>query len=660
MEEKIVKQLPVHSIKKELLDLVRENKVVIVVGEAGSGKTTLIPKFLLEKSKEEKIACTQPRRISAISVSKRVSEEMGVVLGEQVGYSVRFENVSNEKTVLKYMTDGMLLREAMFDQKFSKYTTIILDEAHERTISTDILMGLLKDVLKKRNDLRVVIMSATLNQNRFKKYFLDAPCLNVSGRIFPVEVFYSKIPESDYIEAALKKISEICQSKEKGDILLFLTGEGEIEDTVSEIKHLAINSPEKYGKIVVIPLYSALSLLKQQEIFKKFKKTRKIIVATNIAETSITIDGIVFVIDPGFSKQKVYNPHTRVESLSVSPISRSSAIQRAGRAGRTKPGKAFRLYTKVSFEEEMTEETPPEVLRSNLSNVVLIMKMVGVSDLIHFDFMDPPSPTTLIRALEQLNYLGALNDEGELTSFGKHVSEFPLDPQLSVAILSSSENECLSDLLIIVSFLSTQTVFFRPLKEISKANTAHRNLSDLNGDHLTFLKTFFKYKKTINKEKWCKENFINRRAMKNVERIKTQLSSICKKIGLNLNFNDEHYKKRIDQIKKSLLYGFFMQVVFSEKKTLLRTVKDNLKVSLHSSCVIRNRKGYWAIYNELVHTDKLFVRTVTEIDPVWLFSSSPSYYDLDTFPNGWLKSELQRIETRIIEPNVCFKGANRK
>ncbi|KAK8975126.1 hypothetical protein V6N11_058175 [Hibiscus sabdariffa] len=355
------KTLPVWQQKEEFLQVLKANQTLILVGETGSGKTTQIPQFVLDavdietpdKRRKMMVACTQPRRVAAMSVSRRVAEEMDVTIGEEVGYSIRFEDCSGARTVLKYLTDGMLLREAMTDPLLERYKVIILDEAHERTLATDVLFGLLKEVLKNRPDLKLVVMSATLEAEKFQGYFYGAPLMKVPGRLHPVEIFYTQEPERDYLEAAIRTVVQIHMCEPPGDILVFLTGEEEIEDACRKITKEVGNMGDQVGPVKVVPLYSTLPPAMQQKIFETAPPPveengppgRKVVVSTNIAETSLTIDGIVYVIDPGFSKQKVYNPRVRVESLLVSPISKASAHQRSGRAGRTQPGKCFRLYT---------------------------------------------------------------------------------------------------------------------------------------------------------------------------------------------------------------------------------------------------------------------------------------------------------------------------
>ncbi|XP_075504701.1 putative pre-mRNA-splicing factor ATP-dependent RNA helicase DEAH2 isoform X4 [Primulina tabacum] len=469
------KSLPVWHQKDEFFQALKANQALILVGETGSGKTTQIPQFVLEaieiespdKRKKFMVGCTQPRRVAAMSVSRRVAEEMDVTIGEEVGYSIRFEDCSSARTVLKYLTDGMLLREAMTDPLLERYKVIILDEAHERTLATDVLFGLLKEVLKNRPDLKLVVMSATLEAEKFQGYFHGAPLMKVPGRLHPVEIFYTQDPERDYLEAAIKTVIQIHTFEGPGDILVFLTGEEEIEDACRKMTKEIANIGDHVGPVKIVPLYSTLPPAMQQKIFEAAPPPvveggppgRKIVVSTNIAETSLTIDGIVYVIDPGFAKQKVYNPRIRVESLLVSPISKASAHQRSGRAGRTQPGKCFRLYTEKSFNNDLVAQTYPEILRSNLANTVLTLKKLGIDDLVHFDFMDPPAPETLMRALEVLNYLGALDDDGNLTKLGEIMSELPLDPQMAKMLVVSPEFNCSNEILSVSAMLSDSCSF---------------------------------------------------------------------------------------------------------------------------------------------------------------------------------------------------------
>merc|ERR1719434_427992 len=415
------------------------------------------------------------------------------------------------------------------------YQVILLDEAHERTLATDILMGVLKTVIAHRPDLKLIIMSATLDAGKFQNYFDNAPLMSIPGRTFPVEIFYTPEPEKDYLEAAIRTVIQIhlCEEQE-GDCLLFLTGQEEIEDACKRIKDEVEKMGPEVGDVKVIPLYSTLPPQQQQRIFEPPPPNkpngaigRKVVVSTNIAETSLTIDGIVFVIDPGFAKQKVYNPRIRVESLLVSAISKASAQQRAGRAGRTRPGKCFRLYTEKAYTSEMQDNTYPEILRSNLGVVVLTLKKLGIDDLVHFDFLDPPAPETLMRALEMLNYLGCLDDDGALTDVGDQAAEFPLDPQLAKMLIQSPWHRCSNEILSIAAMLSAPMVFVRPKEAQKEADDCKNRFAHLDGDHLTLLNAFHAYKQHVqdgvDPGGFCYENFVNARSMKSAESVREQL-----------------------------------------------------------------------------------------------------------------------------------------
>lgn len=651
---KVRKSLPVYQFIDELVENVRKNQVIVVEGETGSGKTTQIPSALLEHgfggSSDKLIACTQPRRVAAMSVAERVAQELDVKLGDEVGYNIRFDDCSNGSTVLKYMTDGMLLREAQSDPKLSRYAVIVLDEAHERTLATDVLFGLLKEVMLKRPDLKIVVMSATLDAKKFQDYFQGAPLMRVPGRLHPVEVFFTSKPERDYVAAAVRTVVQIHVCEEPGDILLFLTGQQEIENACAAIREEAQNFDRDEAELVVYPLYSALPAEKQKLIFRKApgpkceggKPGRKVVVSTNIAETSLTIDGIVYVIDPGFSKQKVYNPRIRVASLLVSPISRASAKQRTGRAGRTRPGKCFRLYTEQAFKDELQEQTYPEILRSSLANVVLTLLKLGIRDLVHFDFMDPPAPETLMRALEQLNYLGAIDDEGELTDLGRLMSQFPLDPQLSKMLISSVEYRCSNEVLSIVALLSVPQVFMRPKEAGKAADAAKQKFAHAEGDHLTLLNAFHAYIGQGRNPNWCWDNFINIRTMKQAERVRAQLESMMGRMRLELVSTDFKSRDYYVNIRRAICAGYFMQVAHLERVGHYLTIKDNQIVSMHPSSVIDSRPS-WVVYNEFVLTSKNYIRVCTVIKPEWLLEMAPHYYDMRNFPECEAKRELKRI-----------------
>lgn len=628
----------------EFLQLYQQSQILVFVGETGSGKTTQIPQFVLfddlPQTQRKMVACTQPRRVAAMSVAQRVAEEMDVRLGEEVGYSIRFEDKTSSKTILKYMTDGMLLREAMHDHNLSRYSTIMLDEAHERTMATDVLMGLLKEVVQRRPDLKIIIMSATLDAQKFQRYFMDAPLLAVPGRTHPVEVFYTPEPEQDYVEAAIRTVLQIHATEDEGDILVFLTGEEEIEDAARKI---AMEGDEMVreadaGPLKVYPLYGSLPPHMQQRIFdpappplrKGGRPGRKVIISTNIAETSLTIDGIVYVVDPGFSKQKIYNPRIRVESLLVSPISKASAQQRAGRAGRTRPGKCFRLYTEEAFKKELIEQTYPEILRSNLSSTVLELKKLGIDDLVHFDLMDPPAPETLMRALEELNYLACLDDDGELTQLGRLASEFPLDPALAVMLITSPEFYCSNEILSITALLSVPQIFVRPNSQRKRADEMKNLFAHQDGDHLTMLNVYHAFKSPEaqeNPKQWCHDHFLSLRSLQSADNVRMQLLRIMERSELEMISTPFDDKKYYENIRRALCAGFFMQVAKKESqgKSVYTTVKDNQNVLLHPSTVLAH-DAEWVLYNEFVLTTKNYIRTVTAVKPEWLLVRFHSFF----------------------------------
>ncbi|KZW03152.1 P-loop containing nucleoside triphosphate hydrolase protein [Exidia glandulosa HHB12029] len=660
------KKLPVYSQMDEFLQTFQANQITVMVGETGSGKTTQIPQFVaysdLPHTRGKMIACTQPRRVAAMSVAKRVADEMDVPLGKQVGYSIRFEDMTeNGTTFLKYMTDGMLLREAMTDPELSRYSTVILDEAHERTLATDILMGLLKALAKKRSDLKLIVMSATLDAVKFQKYFgingqKAAPLFKVPGRTFPVDVFYTQEPEPDYVEAAIRTVLMIHRAEDPGDILLFLTGEEEIEDACRKIRieadDLVQQHPDAVGPLSCIPLYSSLPPAQQQRIFDAAPQPRtaggppgrKVVISTNIAETSLTIDGIVYVVDPGFSKQKVYNPRIRVESLLVSPISKASAQQRAGRAGRTRPGKCFRLYTEKDFMKELEEQTYPEILRSNLANTILELLKVGVKDLVKFDYVDAPAPETLMRALELLNFLAALDDDGNLTPLGAMMADFPLDPQLAKMLIVSPEFKCSNEILTIVAMLSVPNVFVRPPNLRKEADAAKAMMTVPGGDHLTMLNVYNEYMQNQGDRNWARNNFLNQRALTQADNVRAQLKRNMEKYDIDLVTNTDQ-RTFYENIRKALVCGFFMQVAHREgEKNMYLTVKDNQIVGLHPSCGL-DTTPEWVLFNEFVLTSRPYIRTVTEVRPEWLLEYAPHYYDLTTasFPEGETKRALKSV-----------------
>eukprot|EP00736_Rhodelphis_marinus_P003018 Rmarinus@m.1683 len=631
--------LPIYPYREELLKAVEDFQVLVVVGETGSGKTTQITQYLHEagytrkgKDGEKKmIGCTQPRRVAAMSVAARVAHEMGVGLGHEVGYSIRFEECTSEKTKIKYMTDGMLLREFLSEPDLNMYSVLIIDEAHERSLHTDVLMGLVKDIARFRKDLKLIISSATLDAEKFSDYFDGAPVFNIPGRKFPVDVYYTKAPEADYVEASVVTTLQIHVSQGPGDILVFLTGQEEIEGANELLLERTRGLGSKIKELIICPIYSSLPSELQAKIFEPTPEgARKVVLATNIAETSITIDGIVFVIDAGFCKQNSYNPRTGMESLIVTPVSKAGANQRAGRGGRVGPGKCFRLYTAWSYQNELEESPVPEIQRTNLGNVVLLLKSLGINDLINFDFMDAPPSETLIRALEQLYALGALNDRGELTKLGRRMAEFPLDPMLSKMLVASEKFKCSEEITTICAMLSVNNaIFFRPKDRAKYADTAKAAFGiGSGGDHITLLHVYNQWRDAGYSQQWCFEQYIQERSIKRARDVKEQLLGLLERVEIEL----ESSASDSVNIRKAIVAGFFFHAGKLQKSGAYRTVKNPQTVHIHPSSILTPKDEdsldlpKWVVYHELVFTSKEYMRTVSEIEPSWLLELAPHYY----------------------------------
>ena len=633
--EETQKSLPVYPFKGDLLDAIAAHQVLIIEGETGSGKTTQIPQYLYQAGyckKGMKVGCTQPRRVAAMSVATRVAEEMGFKLGNEVGYSIRFEDCTSERTVLKYMTDGMLLREFLSEPDLGGYSVMIIDEAHERTLHTDILFGLVKDIARFRPDLKLLISSATLDAQKFSEFFDDAPIFRIPGRRYPVDIYYTKAPEADYLDAAVVSVLQIHVTQPLGDILVFLTGQEEIETVNEMLLERTRKLGTKIKELVILPIYSNLPSDMQAKIFEPTPPGgRKVVLATNIAETSLTIDGIVYVIDPGFCKQKSYNARTGMESLVVMPVSKASANQRAGRAGRVSAGKCFRLYTAWAYKNELEENTIPEIQRTNLGNVVLLLKSLGIHDLIHFDFMDPPPHETLVLALEQLYALGALNHLGELTRLGRRMAELPVDPMLSKMILASEQYKCSEDILTITAMLSiNNAIFYRPKDKIVHADTARQNFFRPGGDHITLLNVYNQWVETGFSTQWCYENYIQHRSMRRARDVREQLEGLMERIEIELLSSPGD----TIGIRKAITAGFFYHTARLDKTGNYKTVKHHQTVMLHPNSCLTEDRPRWVIYHELVFTTKEFMRQIVEIENSWLLEVAPHYYKSKELEDG--------------------------
>ncbi|TYZ68337.1 hypothetical protein PybrP1_000722 [[Pythium] brassicae (nom. inval.)] len=593
--------LPVYKLKRQLMKAIAENQVLVVIGETGSGKTTQMTQYMAEMGLTSTglIGCTQPRRVAASSVAKRVAEEFGCELGQEVGYSIRFEDVTSPETVIKYMTEGMLMREYLADNMLSKYSALMLDEAHERTINTDVLFGLLKDLLRKRKDLKIIVTSATLDAEKFSRYFFDCPIFTIPGRTFPVEILYTKEPELDYLDASLLCVMQIHLSEPEGDILLFLTGQEEI-DTACEVLFQRIKALQERAlapELIILPVYGALPSEMQSRIFEPAPKgSRKCVNA--------------------------FNAKIGMDSLVVVPCSQASARQRAGRAGRTGPGKCYRLYTENAYKNEMLPTTVPEIQRANLGSIVLQMKAMGINDLVGFDFMDPPPQQALVTALENLYALGALDDEGLLTRLGKKMAEFPVEPKNAKVLLTSVVLGCSEEVLTIVAMMSVETVFFRPKEKQAQADQKKAKFHQPEGDHLTLLAVYEAWKHAKFANPWCYDNFIQARAIRRAQDVRKQLLSILDRYKMDV----VSCGKNLNKVRRAIVAGYFANTAKKDPQEGYRTMVEGQPVYIHPSSALFNKSPEWVLYHELVLTTKEYMRNIMTIEPKWLVELAPAFF----------------------------------
>ncbi|PIB00833.1 putative ATP-dependent RNA helicase DHX35 [Cercospora beticola] len=644
--------LPIARHRDALLYTIEQHPVTILIGQTGSGKTTQLPQYLDQAgwcSDGKCMAITQPRRVAATTVAKRVADEMRCPLGQDVGYSIRFEDVTSDATRIKFLTDGLLLREALVDPLLSRYRVIMVDEAHERSLSSDVLLGLLKKIQKRRSDLKIIISSATLHAERFLEFFgladaqkgeeIDKPhasIVSVEGRAYPVDIHYLTSPCEQYLERAVSVVFDIHRSEPDGDILVFLTGREEIEKAMEAVADRLPQLDADAPTLLALPLYAGLSTEQQMYVFEpSSENTRKVIFATNIAEASVTIDGIVYVIDCGFVKLRAYNPHTGIEALTTTPISRSSATQRAGRAGRTKGGKCYRLYTEEAFDS-MDEATIPEIQRSNLAPLVLQLKALGIDNIARFDFITPPPAELIIRALELLFSLGALDDYAKLTKpLGTRMAELAVEPMLAKCLLGAPAFDCLSEMLTIAAMLSLQGSLWISHDSKKAEETARRRFAVEQGDHLTLLNVYQAFVTKGKKEsRWCQQHYLNFKALTRAVSIRNQLRRYLERFGIDVteSLSGDGVirvggRSKEESIRRCLASGFFAHAARMMPDGTFKTVDGATTLHAHPSSLMFNRKADWVIFNEVLESgEKTFIREVTKIEKAWLLVYGPEYY----------------------------------
>ncbi|KEP63045.1 UNVERIFIED_CONTAM: helicase [Hammondia hammondi] len=703
--------LPIHGFVDVVRDAVSRHQVTLIVGDTGSGKTTQVPQFLHFFGFTQKgvVAVTQPRRVAAVSLARRVSEELSrkqeassetqehspehnESLGGFVGYCVRFEDCTSAETRIKFLTDGMLVREAMLDEMLSRYSVVVLDEAHERSLRTDILLGWMKRLLPKRKDLKVIVMSATLDTEKFLGFFPGAQTVLVPGRQFPVELMYTPEPEGDYIEAALITVLQIHTQYPPGDILVFLPGQEDIESlqTILEGKRELLRNalcmaasmgagqaPKKVASIErggqralplpkglssanrrvevrigedtaavdqlpccrdlqICPLFAALPFERQKAVFTPAPEgVRKVIVATNIAETSITVQGIRYVVDCGLAKAKCVNHRTGVEALVIEEISQDAAKQRAGRAGREAPGVVFRMYTEDTFNKFRPRKVP-EIVTCDLDQVFLELKTLGVENPLEFPFLDSPPKEAFVNAGRTLHRLEAVDSRGQLTELGRKLAALPLKPILGKLVLDSVTFECTAEILSIVAMLSTDSLWYShrslPADKSSRLVHARRRLSDSQGDHLTLLNAYTQWDEATDKIAFCKEYGLHHNALLRAKQIRTQLEQILlsPQIGVKNVAKSEAPDTRT-KIRQCLAVGCWLHTarLQRDQKTYITTVERET-AKIHPSSVLSGQKSlpWWIVYSEYVHTTRPYLRGVTAIEGPWLQQFVPRWFTL--------------------------------
>ncbi len=631
-------QLPICTRLEQIQTALNAHQVVIVCGETGSGKSTQLPKLCLALGRGVRgmIGHTQPRRLAARTLANRIAEELQTEVGDAVGYKIRFTDRSNPHTRIKLMTDGILLAETQADRRLDAYDTLIIDEAHERSLNIDFLLGYLTTLVQRRPELKVIITSATIDPKRFSEHFNAAPIIEVSGRTYPVEIRYRAVEtdSADDTELARQQaiadtIEEICRGG-PGDILVFLPGEREIRETADALQKLRLPHVE------ILPLYSRQSLARQNAVFRPHHE-RHIVLATNVAETSITVPGIRYVIDPGLARLNRYNPKTKVQRLPIEKIARSSANQRAGRCGRVSDGICIRLYTEDDYASRAAY-TDPEILRTNLASVILNLAYLGLGEVGDFPFLDAPDKRQISDGYRLLQELGALDGEQRLTELGRKLARFPVDPRIARILIAAGECACLREILIIAAALSTQDPRERPLEAQQAADQAHAGFKHPKSDFLWYLNVWLAYRETAStlsgskQRRWCKDHFLAATRMREWSDVHSQLQELVREMKLEINAAPADY----DAIHQALLAGLLGNVGQRTDKGEYLGARG-IKFNIFPGSFLARKPPPWLVCGELAETARLFARNVAQIEPEWIERVAPTLVRCSYHEPHWEK-----------------------
>ncbi|CBH17529.1 ATP-dependent RNA helicase, putative [Trypanosoma brucei gambiense DAL972] len=657
----IQRQLPIYRCKEELLRCIGENPVSIVVGETGSGKTTQLVQYLYQRGYTRGggiIGCTQPRRLAAIGVARRVAEEMGCALGTRVGYAIHLDDNTSEDTEVKFMTDGVLLREIVRDPNVDKYSVIVLDEAHERSVNTDVLLGVLQAAVRRRSDLKLVVTSATMDILKFSKFFGNAPCYEIPGQSYEVDVQYATAPIEDYVSEAVFRVCQLhiqMPLEGKHDILVFMTGRDDVLGVCSLIlRRLQEMDPKWLDSLLLLPCLSeAVGATATGVLDPTPSGMRKCVVATNVAETSLTIDGIRYVVDCGFMKTNVFRPKLGMNTLQRYPISQAQANQRKGRAGRTAEGICYRLYTESQFKHEMLLSSVPEIQRSSIDSVVLLLKSIGVSRLIDFDFMDPPPAANIRRSMWQLWVLGLLDDNGNITADGKCALEFPLAPTLAKVLLESTVRECSVEAVRVVSVISADPkgLFELPKGSEEAARQHHSRFHVNDSDHLALLNVLTHFIENGKSRQWARDHFLHLPTLLRACEVQQQLLERLRQLKRPIVSCGA---KGLDRVRQCVASGFCLlsarrsSTNWSAYRPMLNA---GVTCYVHPSSAVyaRAEMPLYVVYHDLLLTTREYLVIVTAVEPEWLVEASRGVFIVKGSPKGLVTSAATPSGTAVVE-----------